>query len=272
MEIRTTRRARGHRGAFAAREAAARAGAMAALAATPVLAWALAVATWDSGSAIAAGLSRAPSMALAPLTLGEGVAVVAGAGGAAVAAHLSVMSLVLVVAPRHSRVRRAALRLTPGAWRRVVSIAATGALSAGLALPAGATPGDSDAGWIPEPIAPRSSLVEPPVSHPVLPPPVGREGQPAAAPESGGSETPTTAAPADRSRDRLHVVAPGDSLWSITADAIDGGLHDGSISRDAGAIAAAWPQLYEANRETVGTDPSLIHPGQELTIPPGWER
>ena len=57
-----------------------------------------------------------------------------------------------------------------------------------------------------------------------------------------------------------YVVQPGDSLWDITA-----ALLGDSASPDA--IAGAWPSLYEANREVIGTDPGLIYPGTALTVP-----
>lgn len=56
-----------------------------------------------------------------------------------------------------------------------------------------------------------------------------------------------------------YVVQAGDSLWSITRELLDG-------AGDA-RVASTWPVLYEANRHTVGADPDLIHPGQELVIP-----
>lgn len=55
------------------------------------------------------------------------------------------------------------------------------------------------------------------------------------------------------------TVEPGDSLWSLTADL--------AANEDPRVIAALWPQLYEANRDTLTEDPDLIHPGAELTIP-----
>ncbi|MEV6413045.1 LysM peptidoglycan-binding domain-containing protein [Kribbella sp. NPDC051718] len=58
-----------------------------------------------------------------------------------------------------------------------------------------------------------------------------------------------------------HVVKAGDSLWSIAA---------AELGPDAttDAIAARWPQWYEANRHQIGPNPNLIHPGQVLTPPP----
>ena len=68
----------------------------------------------------------------------------------------------------------------------------------------------------------------------------------------GDSDKHTTA-------DRPYVVAPGDSLWSIT-DELLGGADDARVS-------TTWPLLFESNRDRLGADPDLIHPGQELTIP-----
>lgn len=58
-----------------------------------------------------------------------------------------------------------------------------------------------------------------------------------------------TAAPAER----RHVVAAGESLSKIAKK------HYG----DAGQ----WRRIYEANRQTIGENPDLIHPGQDLVIP-----
>ncbi len=58
----------------------------------------------------------------------------------------------------------------------------------------------------------------------------------------------TTAARADR----VHVVRPGESLWRIAAMATGDPM--------------LWPVLYRANRDQI-KDPSLLYPGQRLTIP-----
>ena len=66
-------------------------------------------------------------------------------------------------------------------------------------------------------------------------------------------ETPDAASP-------THVVAPGETLWSITEDALGAGATDEQVAR-------AWPRVYEANPEQIGADPSLIHPGATLRLP-----
>lgn len=58
------------------------------------------------------------------------------------------------------------------------------------------------------------------------------------------------------------VVKSGDSLWSIVAAAL------GPYASDVD-VASSWPAWYRANRETIGTDPHVIYPGQILHAPLG---
>jgi prophage tail gpP-like protein len=51
----------------------------------------------------------------------------------------------------------------------------------------------------------------------------------------------------------VYVVVKGDTLWGIAGQAY------GNVQR--------WPEIYEANKGTVGSDPNLIFPGQSLFIP-----
>ena len=51
-----------------------------------------------------------------------------------------------------------------------------------------------------------------------------------------------------------HVVAPGDSLWSIAAQP---DVYDDSY---------LWPVIYKFNRDQIA-DPALIYPAQRLVIP-----
>lgn len=64
-------------------------------------------------------------------------------------------------------------------------------------------------------------------------------------------------------RDRGEVVvSPGDSLWTIARDGLP------AAQRDVSTVAKATAALYAANRDDVGTDPDLIHPGLRLHRPP----
>jgi nucleoid-associated protein YgaU len=62
-----------------------------------------------------------------------------------------------------------------------------------------------------------------------------------------------------RDATNTYVVREGDSLWSIAEHVLS--------TDDLRAIARFWPRIHRANRETIGADPSLILPGQVLSIP-----
>jgi nucleoid-associated protein YgaU len=59
----------------------------------------------------------------------------------------------------------------------------------------------------------------------------------------------------------VYTVVVGDCLWSIAA------RHLGA-DPDASAVDAGWRAIYAANRDAVGDDPGLIHPGLVLRLPP----
>lgn len=60
-----------------------------------------------------------------------------------------------------------------------------------------------------------------------------------------------------------YVVERGDSLWRIARSVLAESGHPAE-GRD---VARFWPEIYEANRDLIGDDPNLIHPGQRLAIP-----
>lgn len=61
-------------------------------------------------------------------------------------------------------------------------------------------------------------------------------------------------------QDQSYTVRPGDSLWRIAAAHLPA---DASLAE----IAEQWPRWYQANTDTIGSDPELIHPGQALDHP-----
>lgn len=83
-------------------------------------------------------------------------------------------------------------------------------------------------------------------------------GAPAVAPAAAPVQAPQVpaalqAAPAAaaQSAPAVYTVVPGDYLSKIAQD-----RH----------LSGGWQQLYADNREAVGTNPSLIHPGLKLTL------
>ncbi|HZD72193.1 MAG TPA: LysM domain-containing protein [Actinomycetes bacterium] len=58
-----------------------------------------------------------------------------------------------------------------------------------------------------------------------------------------------------------HMIQPGDTLWSISA------AHLPADARSESAIGRYWRRIYGANRDALGSDPDLIHPGVTLSIP-----
>lgn len=91
-------------------------------------------------------------------------------------------------------------------------------------------------------------------------------------PQPGWTPTPRTAPPVASAEVGLVVASPretsretvvvrrGDTLWDLAARH----LGPGSTTDD---VAEEWPRWYAANRATIGPDPDLILPGQELTVP-----
>ena len=87
---------------------------------------------------------------------------------------------------------------------------------------------------------------------PVASPRPDPEPQPAAAgtpPRATASAAPT------------YAVVPGDCLWSIAARIL-------GRNATARAVDRGWRAIYAANRDAIGSDPNLIHPGLVLSLPP----
>jgi nucleoid-associated protein YgaU len=88
----------------------------------------------------------------------------------------------------------------------------------------------------------------------------GRDPQQALPAAVAGLPFPARAMDLPAEAHRVVVVRPGDSLWAITARRLPPDAGDREVS-------AGWHDLYARNRAVVGADPSLIRPGQELTLP-----
>ncbi len=171
-------------------------------------------------------------------TAADAVLACAGIAAAAIALRF----LVEVAAALAARARGA----SAPAWTGRLARGVAAGLAASL-LGAGAAHADEpppSAGWLPADPAP--------VSVPWAP--ATRAPSPARIVPAEETRADTGSGP------RVHVVEPGESLWSITAEAL-------GATAGAAEVADAWPRLYAANRDTVGSDPDLIHPGLRLALP-----
>lgn len=216
-----------------------------------------AVGTWKATWAMWHGVKG-------PWQVDDAVVLVAGVAVSVLAAYLGLTGFVALITAWCGRGHGVALRLSPRLWRGVVASAV------GLGLSAASAPAfASEVGWVepPSDTQPLSAarVVDPlniwaPELHPAAP---------ASLPASGGDgvEGPHDEAPAapvtETSPSAAYVVQPGDSLWAITSALL-------GPEASAADVATAWPSLYQANRDIIGDDPSLIFAGQALVVPQGF--
>lgn len=120
----------------------------------------------------------------------------------------------------------------------IAAVAAGGALGAVLGLVRSRKGGADSVAAAGQPVGPELPVA------PTAPPPKMSKAPEVAA-------TPPPAAPAKRATSAASIkVRRGDTLSAIAAQ------H-----------GVSWRQLYAANREAIGSNPDLIHPGMELTLP-----
>ncbi len=123
-----------------------------------------------------------------------------------------------------------------GAARRLVLLACGVAVVAGTALPAQASGGDGAEVLVGLPLPERAVAPATPATSATS----GHPGAPAAARSAG-----------------RYVVRSGDSLWSIARAHPAPGTD----------VETRWRAIWRHNRDVVGDDPDLIHPGQALRLP-----
>ncbi len=211
--------------------------------------------------------------------------------GAAAAAVLAVGCGLLTVAALGRAFGRSldgldalAARLTPAVLRRAVAVTVSTGL--GLAAATGvASASEPDLGWQVTTSSSASSTDAAPsgAASPARPAPSAQEESgpagAAVAVQSAATEQdvveqvatvavpePAVAVPIPSTRPPAAAVTvhAGDSLWRIAAAHLPAGSSDADV-------ASAWPLWYAANRDVVGPDPGLIHPGQLLTAPAAEE-
>ena len=215
------------------------------------------------------GLGQAANPATLESLITAGVLI----GGAAAASAVAATTGVALVQSLLGWRPRAAGAL-PRPLRRFLLGATAVALVAGANLPANAD--EAYPGWAPAVASPSpgATLEVPSPAPSPSPSPIVTQVPDEPAPpdeplelhaESAASPLPRAAgegsgvASADASSAE-HVVVRGDSLWRIAAAQLGPGASDAEIAR-------AWPAIYQANRAVIGENPSLIVPGQHLTIP-----
>jgi len=113
--------------------------------------------------------------------------------------------------------------------------------------PAGVRTGRTELAAVPSP--PTATFVP----HPTSPP----------APSAAPAPAPAVPAPP-----RLHVVAPGENLWTIAAQVVGGATGRPAPAVPAAEVAPYWLALCDANRATVRSgNVGLIFPGEVLQLP-----
>lgn len=199
------------------------------------------LAVWLSVSAIAlAAVRTLPAAWRAVDTGAPAGGVVTDALVAGCATVLAVASgwLWLVTSATVAQVLAGAAPTGADATRRLVLLACGAAVVAGTAIPAHADGGTGDVEHLVGLSLPERAVVP--------------------ATRSPESRAPTRAvARRDTGAGERYVVRPGDSLWSI-AQAHPAGDDD---------VERRWRAIWAANRDVVGADPHLIHPGQALRLP-----
>lgn len=169
---------------------------------------------------------------------------------------LTLTAVALATGRTLSRLERVATRLTPAVLRRAVAVTVSTGIGLG-ALSGAAAASEIDLGW-----EITQSSDDPGDAAPTMPVPRPADDvtTPAGLATHGSTAAATPPGPAEEHPTAIVTVQEGDTLWGIAADHLP-------VGSDDAAVAAAWPLWYEANRDVVGPDPDLIHPGQVLTAP-----
>lgn len=191
-----------------------------------------------------------------------------GALGAAWWLLVGTVALWVVENRGHGRARSRLRGLVPCSvrtlvQRSVVSVAAASTLLTTPALAAVDSPSGSTvvraapAGTVVA--TPQGSLLPPGVvppqvrAHPVSPDPTTN-----AFPDEGGS----------LADEAVHVVAPGDHLWSIAATHLADRLGRPAATLDDRVVARYWRAVLAANDDRLRSgNPNLIHPGETIILP-----
>lgn len=210
---------------------------------------------WGTAGAMAAVTSPGPA------GFDDLLALVAAGVAWAVLCWLSaglLLSLAAQARRQDGRLDRLARAITPLAVRRLAALLLGAGLVGAplvLALPAQA---DRTVTTATQQTSPGERHVDLPALERWTP---DRPAPPVASPRHPAAETLLVSRPHRGRTVSDHVVVRrGDTLWDIAARALGPGASDADI-------AASWPRWHAANRSTIGPDPDLILPGQQLRPP-----
>lgn len=224
------------------------------VAAAPVAAVALALSAAGQWRMLGGDATAHGAVMADPTQFSSWAALAITSAGALCGGWLSAVTVPLLLM-EHGRLggreARTAARSAPRLWRGIVATAV------GLGGAIGATGGAAyDENAIEDAPAWGASTTIPQVAETASAPAdeasAGTRGAAQPQPDDTGH-----GAAADR-----HRVRPGDSLWRIAASRLPHGTSDAEIT-------ACWRAIYRENRDIIGADPGLIHPGQVLVIPRG---
>lgn len=193
----------------------------------------------------ATAADRAAALGGSP-TLADLVTALAGVVVVVALAWLGLLVVLIALEPVAGR-RLTGWAACPAGLRRLLLVLCGVAAASALALPAQAA-GSGDDGSGRQQV---SALLD------GLPMPDRPSGAATPGADDTGGLRPAAARTVHETA--THGVRPGDTLWDIAAKRLD---HP----RPA-ATERAWRVIYAANRDVIGTDPDLIHPGTTLRVP-----
>lgn len=186
-----------------------------------------------SGATLLAASSLPGAWRTAAGPAGPGAVADVLVAGCAVALTVALAWLWVVTSVTAAEMVTGRIRPGGGTTRRLVLLACGAAVVAGAGAPAVAADAGDGAELLAGLALPERAVA--PAVHRV-------RSAPAASATTRGAGT--------------YVVRPGDSLWSIAR------THPAGDSIDE-----RWRAIWTANRDVVGADPDLIHPGQALRLP-----
>jgi nucleoid-associated protein YgaU len=200
----------------------------------------------DMGSASWATVSwQHPSLWVRTTAAADVVAAAVRLVAMVAVAWLLLATLLQVLAAAQERVTGRALRvpgLPPALRRRIDASIAALVVTGALATPVAAAAAPGLPAHIPDPVpVPRDVTA----SHTEVP-------------------TPPRDVTAEAAPDVVHTVVSGDHLWGIAEDRV----RTSDAEATTADVAKYWREVVRANPDLPSGDPDLIHPGEQVVLPP----